>query len=80
MAAPAALAGGALVFLGIVNELTATLLLGPNGTRTLTTQFWTHVNDLDYAQAAPYALLMILLSIPMAGILFRASQTPASRV
>jgi iron(III) transport system permease protein len=80
MAAPAALAGGALVFLGIVNELTATLLLGPNGTRTLTTQFWTHVNDLDYAQAAPYALLMILLSIPMAGILFHASQTPASRV
>ena len=36
--------------------------------------------DLDYAQAAPYALLMILLSIPMAGILFRASQTPVSRV
>ena len=65
LASPAALAGGALVFLGIVNELTATLLLGPNGTRTLTTQFWTHVNDLDYAQAAPYALLMVLLSMPM---------------
>ena len=47
------------MFLGVVNELTATLLLAPNGTRTLATQFWTHVNDLDYAQAAPYALLMI---------------------
>jgi iron(III) transport system permease protein len=77
LAAPAALAGGALVFLGIVNELTATLLLGPNGTRTLTIQFWTHVRDLDYAQAAPYALLMVVLSIPMAGILFRAAQAPA---
>ncbi len=74
LAAPSALAGGALVFLGIVNELTATLLLGPNGTRTLTTQFWTNVNDLDYASAAPYALLMILLSIPMVSVLFRASQ------
>jgi iron(III) transport system permease protein len=52
-------------------------LLGPNGTRTLTTQFWTHVNDLDYARAAPYAVLMILLSIPMVSLLFRASQAPA---
>ncbi len=74
LAAPAALAGAALVFLGIVNELTATLLLGPNGTRTLTTQFWTHVNDLDYAAAAPYAFLMVVLSIPMVSVLFRASQ------
>ena len=74
LASPAALAGGALVFLGIVNELTATLLLGPNGTRTLTTQFWTHVTDLDYASAAPYALLMVLLSVPMVSVLFRASQ------
>lgn len=62
-----------------MNELTATLLLGPNGTRTLTTQFWTHVRDLDYAQAAPYAFLMVLLSIPMAGLLFRASQVPMRR-
>ena len=74
LAAPSALAGAALVFLGIVNELTATLLLGPNGTRTLTTQFWSHVNDLDYASAAPYAFLMVLLSIPMVSVLFRASQ------
>ena len=73
MATPAALAGGALVFLGVVNELTATLLLGPNGTRTLPIQFWTHVNDLDYAQAAPYALLMVVLSVPMVFVLFRAA-------
>jgi iron(III) transport system permease protein len=79
LAAPTALAGGALVFLGIVNELTATLLLGPSGTRTLTIQFWTHVRDLDYAQAAPYALLMVLLSIPMAAILFRTAQVRVGR-
>jgi iron(III) transport system permease protein len=74
LAAPSAIAGAALVFLGIVNELTATLLLGPNGTRTMATQFWSHVNDLDYASAAPYAFLMVLLSIPMVSVLFRASQ------
>ena len=74
LATPAGLAAAALVFLGIVNELTATLLLSPNGTRTLTTQFWSHVNDLDFASAAPYAFLMVLLSVPMVGLLFRASQ------
>ena len=79
LAAPSALAGGALVFLGIVNELTATLLLGPTGTITLTIQFWTHVNDLDYAHAAPYALLMMVLSVPMVFLLFRAAQAPSGR-
>jgi ABC-type Fe3+ transport system permease subunit len=35
LAAPSAAAGAALVGLGITNELTATLMLAPNGTRTL---------------------------------------------
>jgi len=68
--APSALAGGALVFLGVVNELTATLLLAPNGTRTLATQFWSKVNDIDYVGAAPYATLMILASLPVTYFLF----------
>jgi iron(III) transport system permease protein len=71
---PAAIAGGALVFLGIVNELTATLLLAPNGTRTLAMQFWTHTNDLDYGQAAPYAVLMVALSLPVTLLLFRSAR------
>ena len=57
------------MFLAIANELTATLLLSPNGTRTLATQFWTKGSEIDYAGAAPYALLMILLSIPMVSVL-----------
>jgi iron(III) transport system permease protein len=39
LAAPGAAAGAALVFLGVSNELTATLLLSPLGTRTLATGF-----------------------------------------
>ena len=74
IALPAALAGGALVFLGVVNELTATLLLAPNGTRTLAMQFWTHTNDLDYGAAAPYAVLMVLVSLPVTLLLFRSSR------
>jgi iron(III) transport system permease protein len=76
---PAAAAGGALVFLGVVNELTATLLLGPIGTQTLATSFWTHVTDLDYARAAPYAVLMITLSMPMVWLLARGDARPTAR-
>ncbi|MFP5312361.1 MAG: ABC transporter permease, partial [Actinomycetes bacterium] len=65
LTAPAAAGGAALVFLAIANELTATLLLSPNGTKTLATEFWSKSSEIDYAGAAPYALLMILLSAPM---------------
>ena len=67
------------MFLGVVNELTATLLLGPIGTRTLSTSVWSHVVDLDYAGAAPYAVLMIALSVPMVWLLARADARPPAR-
>ncbi len=79
LAAPAAAGGAALVFLGIVNELTATLLLAPNGTRTLATQFWSMSSEIDYMGAAPYALLMIVLSAPMTYLLFVQSKKAAGQ-
>jgi ABC-type glutathione transport system ATPase component len=54
-----------MVFLGVVNELTATLLLAPNGTETLATSFWAFSGKLDYAAAAPYATIMVALSLPL---------------
>ncbi|ORC22530.1 MULTISPECIES: ABC transporter permease [Rhodococcus] len=77
LAAPATAAGGALVFLGIVNELTATLLLAPTGTRTLSMQFWSLSSEIDYAGAAPYAFIMIVLSLPMTYVLFTQSKKVA---
>ena len=79
LTAPAAAGGAALVFLGIVNELTATLLLSPNGTQTLATQFWSKSSEIDYVGAAPYALLMILLSAPMTYLLFQQSKKAAGQ-
>jgi len=79
LAAPGAAAGAALVFLAISNELTATLLLAPNGTRTLATGFWALTSEIDYAAAAPYALLMILLSLPLTGLLYHQSKRTAGR-
>jgi iron(III) transport system permease protein len=79
LAAPGAAAGAALVFLAITNELTATLLLAPNGTRTLATGFWALTSEIDYAAAAPYALMMIVLSLPLTGILYHQSKKTAGR-
>jgi iron(III) transport system permease protein len=79
LAAPGAAAGAALVFIAITNELTATLLLAPNGTHTLATGFWALSSEIDYVAAAPYALLMVLLSLPLTGLLYRQSQRLSGR-
>jgi iron(III) transport system permease protein len=69
LAAPGIAASVALVALGVANELTGTLLLAPNGTRTLATKFWALTSELDYVSAAPYAVLMIVLSLPLTVLL-----------
>ena len=67
---PAVSAGGALVALGAANELTATLLLAPTGTRTVATSFWSAASSLDYPTAAPYAMVLVLLSCPAVALMF----------
>jgi iron(III) transport system permease protein len=64
-------AAGALVFISIATELTATLLLSPIGTETLATRFWSQADAIAYGAAAPYAALMVLISAPMTYILMR---------
>jgi iron(III) transport system permease protein len=69
--APGVGAGAVLVFLAVVTELTATLLLAPIGTRTLATEFWSKSSDIAYGAAAPYAALMVLISAPATLLLTR---------
>ncbi|MGA7149403.1 MAG: iron ABC transporter permease [Microbacterium sp.] len=76
---PAILAGGALVALGAANELTATLLLAPTGTRTVATSFWSAASAVDYPAAAPYALALILFSIPAVGLMFAHATERSAR-
>jgi iron(III) transport system permease protein len=59
---PGLAAAFSLVFLAAVTELTATLILRPTGTETLATQFWSYEQNLSYGQAAPFALVMILVA------------------
>ncbi len=75
--APSLGAGAALVFLAISTELTATLMLSPIGTRTLATEFWSASSELRYGAAAPYALLLVLVSIPATILLMRTERDPA---
>jgi iron(III) transport system permease protein len=57
--APGLAAAFSLVFLSVVTELTATLILIPTDVQTLATQFWAYQQNLSYSQAAPFALLMM---------------------
>jgi iron(III) transport system permease protein len=79
LAAPGVAASLALCALGIGNELTGTLLLAPNGTRTLATKFWALTSELDYVPAAPYALLLIVLSLPLTVLLRRQAERALSQ-
>ena len=78
LTAPAAAAAASLVFVAVATELTATLLLAPTGTRTLSMLFWSFSSELDYAAAAPYALALVVLAIPVTLILFRQSTKVAA--
>ena len=71
LAAPGLGAAAALVFVAIVTELTTTLLLSPIGMQTLATQVWADTTSLAFAAAAPYAAMMVLLSLTSTWVLAR---------
>jgi iron(III) transport system permease protein len=67
---PGVVAGASLVFLTVMKELPATLVLAPIGFKTLATSVWSAVSEAFFAQAAAPALLIVLLSsLPMALII-----------
>ena len=71
LAGPGLGAAAALVFVSVLTELTATLLLAPIGTETLATQIWADTSTLAFASAAPYAALMVACSLASTWILAR---------
>jgi iron(III) transport system permease protein len=62
IATPGVVAGVALAALTVLKELPATLLLKPNSFDTLASRLWQATETLSYAQAAPYALLLIIIA------------------
>jgi iron(III) transport system permease protein len=60
------LAGGALVFLTVMKELPATLLLRPTGFETLAVRIWGASSELFYTEASVAALALVAISaIPL---------------
>ncbi len=71
---PGLLAGGSLVFLTSLKELPATLLLRPPGFDTLAVRVWVWAGEGFYQQAAPAALLLVLVSALPLYFLLRREQ------
>ena len=51
-----------LVFMQLMKELTATLVLAPTGVRTLAMELWAQSSQMKYGAAAPSAALLVLVS------------------
>ena len=66
----------ALVFLATLKELPLTFLLSPAGYETLALNVWSYTSEAMFAEAAPYALAILMLSGVFVGILIRP-ETPA---
>ena len=62
IAAPGIGLGTILVFLTAMKELPATLMLRPTGFETLATQIWSATSINRFNEAAPYALILVLIA------------------
>lgn len=72
LSAPGMLAGAALVFLSVMKELPATLLLRPNGFETLAIRIWSTTGEGFYTRAAAASLALLAVSIlPLLGVMSR---------
>ncbi len=60
---PGLLAGAALVFIGVMKELPATLLLRPNGFETLAVRIWSTTSEGFLTRASISGLALIAVSI-----------------
>lgn len=63
MISPGLLAGAALVFIGVVKELPATLLLRPNGFETLAVRIWSATGEGFLTRASFASLILIAVSV-----------------
>ncbi len=67
---PGLIAGAILVFLSCVKELPLTIILAPLDFETLALNMYAFTNEAMFAQAAPYALAIVLVSALLTSILF----------
>ncbi len=66
----------ALVFLATMKELPLTFLLSPAGYETLALNVWSYTTEAMFAEAAPYALTILVFSGIFVGVLTRHEAQP----
>lgn len=71
LSAPGIAAGALLVLVTAMKELPATLMLRPTGMDTLATELWTRTSVGAFAEAAPYALTLVVVAAVPAFLLAR---------
>ena len=59
---PGVIASAVLVFLSCLKELPLTMLLAPSGFETLAMSVWNYSENVEFARAAPFALLIVACS------------------
>jgi iron(III) transport system permease protein len=64
---------GALVFLSCIKELPLTFLLAPLNFQTLALKVYSYTTEAMFAEAAPHAMAIIVLSVVLVGVLFKHS-------
>jgi iron(III) transport system permease protein len=64
------IASASLVFLSAMKELSITFLLSPIGFDTLALNVWSYTGEAMFAEAAPFALTLLLFSSLFVGFLF----------
>jgi len=73
---PGTIAGASLVFLTVMKELPATLLLAPIGFKTRATEGWSAISEAFFARAAaPSVLIVLLSSLLMALLMLREGRS-----
>jgi len=68
---PGLVAATTLVFLSCIKELPLTIILAPLDFETLALNVYGHATEALFAEAAPYALTIVLLSALLTSVLFR---------
>lgn len=64
------IATASLVFLSAMKELSITFLLSPIGYNTLALSVWSYTGEAMFAEAAPFALTILIFSTLFVGLLF----------
>lgn len=72
LTAPGLMAGAALVFLSVMKELPATLLLRPTGFETLAIRIWSSTGEGFFTRASVASLILLAVSIvPLLALTYR---------